>query len=64
MEKFRIMATTTFGLEAVAKREITDLGFEDITVSDGYVDVYKRQALDLLKSPFLCGPSRVIWSPV
>ena len=21
-------------------------------------------ALDLLKSPFLCGPSRVIWSPV
>ena len=32
MEKFRIMATTTFGLEAVAKREITDLGFEDITV--------------------------------
>ena len=35
MEKFRIMATTTFGLEAVAKREITDLGFENITVSDG-----------------------------
>jgi putative RNA methylase len=38
MEKFRIQATTTFGLEAVVKREIIDLGFENITVSDGYVE--------------------------
>lgn len=38
MKKFRIQATTTFGLEAVAKREIIDLGFENITVSDGYVE--------------------------
>ena len=49
MEKFRIMATTTFGLEAVAKREITDLGFEDITVSDGYVE-FSGTAEDVVKA--------------
>lgn len=38
MKNFRIQATTTFGLEAVVKREIIDLGFENITVSDGYVE--------------------------
>ena len=43
------MATTTFGLEAVAKREITDLGFEDITVSDGYVE-FSGTAEDVVKA--------------
>ncbi|MGN1318250.1 MAG: class I SAM-dependent RNA methyltransferase [Lachnospirales bacterium] len=38
MEKFRIQATTTFGMEAVCKREIINLGFENISVSDGYVE--------------------------
>lgn len=38
MNNFRIQATTTFGLEAVVKREVIDLGFENITVSDGYVE--------------------------
>lgn len=37
-KNFRIMATTTFGLEAVAKREIENLGFQNIKVSDGYVE--------------------------
>ena len=38
MKKFKLQATTTFGLEAVVKREIEHLGFEDISVSDGYVE--------------------------
>lgn len=38
MKDYRIQATTTFGLEAVVKREAIDLGFENIKVSDGYVE--------------------------
>ncbi len=38
MKNFRIQATTTFGLEAVVKREINALGFENIAVSDGCVE--------------------------
>lgn len=38
MKKFKLQATTTFGLEAVVKREIEHLGFENISVSDGYVE--------------------------
>lgn len=38
MNKIKLRATTTFGLEAVAKREIEKLGFTDIKVSDGYVE--------------------------
>lgn len=36
---FNIIATTTFGLEAVVKRELQDLGYEDITVKDGKVEI-------------------------
>ena len=32
-----LIATTTFGLEAVVKRELQDLGFEGLTVADGKV---------------------------
>lgn len=32
-----LIATTTFGLEAVVKRELQDLGYQDITVLDGKV---------------------------
>lgn len=38
MKKLRLQATTTFGLEAVVKREVEKLGFENIVVSDGYVE--------------------------
>lgn len=38
MNKIKLRATTTFGLEAVAKREIENLGFSDIKVSDGCVE--------------------------
>ncbi|WP_422485631.1 THUMP domain-containing class I SAM-dependent RNA methyltransferase [Gudongella sp. DL1XJH-153] len=37
MEKIELIATTTFGLEAVTKRELIDLGVEDINVENGKV---------------------------
>lgn len=49
MENFRIQATTTFGLEAVVKREIENLGFGDIKVSDGYVE-YTSDYRGIVKS--------------
>ncbi len=38
MKNIKLQATTSFGLEAVVKREIEHLGFKDISVSDGYVE--------------------------
>lgn len=38
MEKINLIATTTFGLEAVAKRELSDLGYSDFTVQNGRID--------------------------
>lgn len=49
MNKIKLRATTTFGLEAVAKREIENLGFEDIKVSDGYVE-YTTDYRGIVKS--------------
>lgn len=43
-----LIATTTFGLEALAKREIQSLGFSDITVSDGKVE-FKAALADIPK---------------
>ncbi|MDO9536491.1 MAG: class I SAM-dependent RNA methyltransferase [Bacillota bacterium] len=37
MAKIELIATTTFGLEAVVKREVQNLGYTDITVADGKV---------------------------
>jgi putative N6-adenine-specific DNA methylase len=36
--KLTLIATTTFGLEAVVKREILDLGFANVIVSDGRLE--------------------------
>lgn len=38
MAKLNLIASTTFGLEAVVKREIINLGFEDIKTFDGRVE--------------------------
>lgn len=38
MEKIDLIATTAFGLEAVTKRELKDLGFDNLTVTDGRID--------------------------
>lgn len=37
MEKIELIATATFGLEAVVKRELQDLGYDDLTVENGKV---------------------------
>lgn len=38
MNNIEIIATTNFGLEAVTKRELIDLGYDDLKVSDGKVE--------------------------
>ncbi len=38
MEKITLIATLSFGLEAVVKRELQSLGFENIKASDGKVE--------------------------
>jgi len=38
MNNITLIATSTFGLEALVKREIQDLGFRDLIVSDGKVE--------------------------
>jgi putative N6-adenine-specific DNA methylase len=34
---YKIIATTTFGLEAVASRELNKIGYNDLTVEDGRI---------------------------
>ncbi|MDO5715513.1 MAG: class I SAM-dependent RNA methyltransferase [Tissierellia bacterium] len=38
MKDLTLIATTNFGLEAVTKRELQDLGFEDLQGSDGKIE--------------------------
>ena len=38
MKKIDLIATTAFGIEAVTKRELGNLGFEKVKVSDGRID--------------------------
>lgn len=40
MERFELIAPCHFGLEAVLKREITELGYEISEVEDGRVSFY------------------------
>ena len=44
-----LIATTTFGLEAVVKRECQALGFENIKTSDGKVEFTGTEA-DIVKA--------------
>lgn len=37
MESLNLIATTTFGLEAICKRELMDLGYKDLIVENGRV---------------------------
>lgn len=39
MQKVKLIASTTFGLEAIVKRELKNMGFEDMKVSDGAVEI-------------------------
>lgn len=38
MPKINLIVTSTFGLEAVVKRELQDLGFKDLKVADGKIE--------------------------
>ena len=52
-----LIATATFGLEAIVKREAISLGFSDIKASDGRVD-FKCGIHDIARSNlwFRCKP--------
>ncbi len=39
MENIKLIATTNMGLEAVTKRELQDLGYKDLEVSDGKIKI-------------------------
>ena len=43
MKKITLIATCAFGLEAIVKREIIKLGFDDIKVSDGKVEFVAKK---------------------
>ncbi len=40
MNEIELIATTTFGLEAIAKRELIDLGYKDLKVENGKVTFF------------------------
>ena len=49
MKEYELIAPCHFGLEAVLKREITDLGYEIVEVSDGRV-VFKGDETAIAKA--------------
>ena len=49
MGKIELIATTTFGLEAIAKREVMNLGFSDIKVENGKV-IFPAEEKDIPKA--------------
>lgn len=49
MENIDLIATTTFGLEAVAKRELMNLGYKDLKVENGKVN-FKGTEEDIPKA--------------
>ena len=57
MEKLELIAPCHFGLEAVLKREIQDLGYEIINVEDGRVTFAGMQVRFAGRMCF-CGPRR------
>lgn len=48
MKEVTLIATCTFGLEAIVKREILKLGFDNLKVSDGKVE-FLAQVSDIAK---------------
>ncbi len=49
MEQIELIATSTFGLEAVVKRELLDLGYKDLKVDNGKV-TFKATERDIPKT--------------
>ena len=57
---FELIATTTFGLEAVAKREIQALGYDIVKVEDGKI-TYKADERGIVRSNlWLRTPDRIL----
>ncbi len=48
MKKFDIIASTTFGLEALTKRELVDLGYDEFLVENGRITI-KGEMVDVVK---------------
>lgn len=48
MKKFDIIASTTFGLEALTKRELLDLGYDEFLVENGRITI-KGEMVDVVK---------------
>ena len=57
MEKFELIAPCHFGMEAVLKREILDLGYEITKVEDGKV-TFEADARELQMLTYFCVPRR------
>ena len=60
MEKLELIAPCHFGLEAVLKREITDLGYEVAEVTDGRVSFYGDWAAVCYANVFLRTAERIL----
>lgn len=61
MSRYELMAPCHFGLEAVLKREITDLGYEIARVEDGRITFYGDEAAICRANVFLRTAERVLW---
>lgn len=61
MEKIELIAPCHFGLEAVLKREIVDLGYEIAEVEDGRVTFYGDAAAVCYANVFLRTAERILW---
>lgn len=57
MERMELIAPCHFGLEAVLKREIQDLGYEISNVEDGRVSFMEMQK-QFAGRIYFCGPQR------
>ena len=60
MERFELIAPCHFGLEAVLKREITELGYEISEVEDGRVSFYGDAQAVCQANMFLRTAERVL----
>lgn len=61
MEKIELIATTTFGLEAIVKREVENLGFEVKSVENGKVTFYSDFKGIAKANLWLRCADRVLW---
>lgn len=61
MERIELIAPCHFGLEAVLKREIQDLGYEIARVEDGRVTFYGDAAAVCYANIFLRTAERILW---